>query len=174
MLNLCAHHASSPPLLPTTPHPLRPLTTPYHHSPSPLHSTFTPPPLHIHPTTNHSPSPHHSSPLTQPPHTSSLPLFKGTKSEYSIREKSLSHVYKLLQDLPITQNIISDTRNVFDSFFRVFLCFKIGFAAIFHMYLGTIIATNKNQVQRCFCFPGIFLSDTRRIHGYTHGQNDTH
>ena len=49
--------------------------------------------------------------------------------------------------------------------FNIFKSFLHLFAAIFTMYipLGTIKATSKNnQVQRCFNFPGIYLSDTQR------------
>ena len=43
--------------------------------------------------------------------------------------------------------------------FKSFFC-KIYFSAIFPLYPGTIEATSKkNQVQRCFRFPGILLSD---------------
>ena len=50
--------------------------------------------------------------------------------------------------------------------FKSFL-YKMNFSAIFPMYLGTTKATSKkNQVQRCFRFPGILLSQDT--------YNDTH
>ena len=50
--------------------------------------------------------------------------------------------------LPLKKTLISH--------FRVLFVFKINFSDIFPMYLGTTKATSKkNQVQRCFRFPGI-------------------
>ena len=46
----------------------------------------------------------------------------------------------------------------------------MNFSAIFPMYLGATKATSKkNQVERCFRFPGISVSE-----GYIHTYNDTH
>ena len=78
---------------------------PSSHHPSSSHSLLTTP--------NHSQSlpitPHHSSSRLQPPHhPSSQPLFKVTESDQRVCKHSLSNVYKPLQDLPVTQNIISD------------------------------------------------------------------
>ena len=56
--------------------------------------------------------------------------------------------------------------------FESFLCL-INFSAIFPMYPGTTKATSKkNQVQRCFRFPGILLSEGGG--GGGGGYNDTH
>ena len=49
--------------------------------------------------------------------------------------------------------------HIFESFLSL-----INFSAIFPMYLGTTNATSKkNQVQRCFRFPGILLSQDTYI-----------
>ena len=113
------YHFSPLPLTPPHTPPHTTLHTTPQHSPSTHHTPFplttsltpplsTPPPVCL--TTPHCPLT--SLPLTPslntPPHSFSPPLFKGTLSDHRVRKKSSFYEYKPLQDLPFTQNIISD------------------------------------------------------------------
>ena len=88
----------------------------------------------------------------------------GTKSTKSwnmtaaaARTCEILHVQRLRFIFP--RAIFCPSRRPLFHIFESFLC-KMNFSDIFPMYHGTTKATSKkNQVQRCFRFPGILLSE---------------
>ena len=183
-----SHHSPITPLLLITPSyyipsllPSLPLITPSppHHTSSPhlLTTLFTPP-------SHHSLKGNHNTKgLVKSHFTMSLNLYRtflslktsfliifckknfGTKSTKSwnmtaARTCETAHVQRLWFIFP--RAIFYPLKIPLFHIFESFLCLN-NFSAIFPMYPGTTKATSKkNQVQRCFRFPGILLSEGRR------------